>query len=78
MLPRGAAVHPGLLPGSPRSWAKKVHLVAALAVLTTLFPMGDKLPAKPAGVRTAIELIDKKAPRLQSFTANGLKFVSRS
>jgi hypothetical protein len=36
-----------------------------------------KLPDKPAGVRTAFELIDKRA-QLHSFNVNGLKSVSRS
>jgi hypothetical protein len=78
MLPRGAAVLIGLLPDSPRSRVKFINVIAGLAVLATLFPMGDKLPEKPAGVRTAIELIDKKAPKLHILTANGLKSVSRS
>lgn len=54
-----------------------IHTGAALAVLTTLFPRDGELPTKPAGVRTAFELIDKRA-QSHSFNANGLKLVSRS
>jgi hypothetical protein len=54
-----------------------IHTSAALAVLLSLFPLDGELPEKPAGVRTAFELIDKR-PALQTFTLNGLKSVSRS
>jgi hypothetical protein len=54
-----------------------IHASAALAVLVTLFPLNGRLPEKPAGVRTAFELIDKR-PALHTFTLNGLKSVSRS
>jgi hypothetical protein len=54
-----------------------VHISAALAVLASLFPVDGRLPDKPAGVRTAFELIDKRA-LCHSFSVNGLKSVSRS
>lgn len=54
-----------------------IHTSAALAVLASLFPVNGKLPDKPAGVRTAFELIDKRA-QIHSFNVNGLKSVSRS
>lgn len=54
-----------------------IHTSAALAVLASIFPVDGKLPDKPAGVRTAFELIDKRA-QLHSFSVNGLKSVSRS
>ncbi len=54
-----------------------IHTSAAFAVLTTLFPVNGELPDKPAGVRTAFELIDKRGLP-HSFSANGLKLVSRS
>lgn len=54
-----------------------IHTVCALAVLASLFPVDGRLPDKPAGVRTAFELIDKRA-QLHSFSVNGLKSVSRS
>ena len=54
-----------------------IHTGAALAVLASLFPLDGELPDKPAGVRTAFELIDKRGlPHF--FNANGLKLVSRS
>jgi len=37
-----------------------LHFIAGSAVLLTLFPVGGKLPDKPAGVRTAIELLEKR------------------
>jgi hypothetical protein len=54
-----------------------IHTSAALAVLVSLFPHHGELPDKPAGVRTAFELIDKRGLS-HSFSANGLKLVSRS
>jgi hypothetical protein len=54
-----------------------IHTSAALAVLLSLFPLDGELPDKPAGVRTAFELIDKRTA-LHTFTLNGLKSVSRS
>ena len=54
-----------------------IHTSAALAVLASLFPIDGRLPDKPAGVRTAFELIDKRALG-HSFNVNGLKSVSRS
>ena len=37
-----------------------VNFTVGFALLVMLFPHGDKLPDKPAGVRTAIELVAKK------------------
>ncbi|MEQ1710044.1 MAG: hypothetical protein ABL908_01425 [Hyphomicrobium sp.] len=48
------------------------------AVLASFIPFGGKVQGKPAGVRTAIELLGKKVRLDQGFSANGLKFVSRS
>lgn len=37
-----------------------VNFIVGCALLVMLFPVGGKLPEKPAGVRTAIETIAKK------------------
>lgn len=37
-----------------------VNFTVGCALLAMLFPLGGKLPEKPAGVRTAIEMIAKK------------------
>ena len=37
-----------------------VNFIAGFALLVMLFPHGDKLPEKPAGVRTSIEMISNK------------------
>jgi hypothetical protein len=39
---------------------KQVNFFTGFALLVMLFPHGGKLPEKPAGVRTAIELVSKK------------------
>lgn len=44
-----------------------VNFIVGCALLTMLFPFGEKLPEKPAGVRTAIEMIAKK-PALKAVT----------
>ena len=44
-----------------------VNFTAGCALLVMLFPIGGKLPEKPAGVRTAIEIIAKK-PALRTFS----------
>jgi len=49
-------------------------IVVLWAVLSG--PMTEQRP--PAGLRTAIELLDRKSPRLQVLIENGLKSVSRS
>lgn len=36
------------------------NFIAGFALLVMLFPHGDKLPEKPAGVRTSIEMIANK------------------
>lgn len=47
-----------------------VNFTVGFALLVMLFPHGNKLPEKPAGVRTAIEMISKK-PSLRT-VASGL------
>ncbi len=42
-----------------------VNFIVGFALLVMLFPHGDKLPDKPAGVRTSIEMIANK-PSLRS------------
>jgi hypothetical protein len=37
-----------------------LNALAFLALFVTLFPTGGKLPEKPAGYRTALELLDKR------------------
>jgi hypothetical protein len=49
----------------PSSALKTVNFIAGLALLVMLFPIGGKLPEKPAGVRTALELIAKKQAAFQ-------------
>lgn len=39
---------------------KAMNFTVGIALLVMLFPIGGKLPEKPAGVRTAIETIAKK------------------
>lgn len=39
---------------------KTMNFIVGMALLVMLAPVGDKLPEKPAGVRTAIEMISKK------------------
>ncbi len=51
-----------------------VNFTVGCALLAMLFPFGEKLPEKPAGVRTAIEMIAKK-PALKAIaqdTAAGI------
>ncbi len=45
---------------------KAVNFTVGLALLVMLYPIGGKLPEKPAGVRTAIELVSKKQSALIS------------
>lgn len=46
---------------STNTTAQKVmNFTVGCALLVMLFPIGGKLPEKPAGVRTAIETIAKK------------------
>ncbi|MGL4395024.1 MAG: hypothetical protein ACRCS9_00650 [Hyphomicrobium sp.] len=44
----------------PSQALKPVNFTVGAALLIMLFPIGGKLPEKPAGVRTAIEMISKK------------------
>ena len=62
----------------PDTLTEMIMLLASSAVLVAVLlgPVTKQRP--PAGLRTAIELIGKKTPRLQSFSVNGLKSVSRS
>jgi hypothetical protein len=39
---------------------KSVNFIVGFALVVMLFPHHGELPEKPAGVRTAIELISKK------------------
>lgn len=48
---------------------KTMNFIVGLALLVMLFPIGGKLPQKPAGVRTAIEAVSKKPSlRTSNFT----------
>jgi len=61
------------------SHIKSIITAAVLvALLVSFVPLGGKVEGKPAGVRTAVELLGKKVRLDQSFSANGLKSVSRS
>jgi hypothetical protein len=57
-------------------------LLAGSALLMTVLwavllgPLVKQRP--PAGLRTAIELLDRKSPRLQVMIENGLKPASRT
>lgn len=54
--------------------SKAVNFAAGIALLLMLAPHGAELPEKPAGVRTAVELIGKGTPKiegLQAITAIG-------
>lgn len=42
------------------SMTKAVNFTIGLALLLMLFPVGGKTSGKPAGVRTAVELIANK------------------
>jgi hypothetical protein len=57
-------------------------LLAGSAMLMVVFwavLLGPQMKQRPsAGLRTAIELLDKRSPRLQASSENGLKSVSRS
>lgn len=55
-----------------------VTWTVSLAILASFVPVGGKVQGKPAGVRTAIELLSKKVRLDQAFSENGLKSVSRS
>ncbi len=49
---------------------KTVNFTVGLALLVMLYPIGGKLPEKPAGVRTAIEMVSKKQSALISPIVN--------
>ena len=49
---------------------KTVNFTVGLALLVMLYPIGGKLPEKPAGVRTAIEMVSKKQAALISPIVN--------
>jgi hypothetical protein len=40
-----------------------MNFIVGFALLAMLSPIGGRLPDKPAGVRTAIELIDKRGAK---------------
>lgn len=44
-----------------------MNFIVGIALLVMLTPIGGKLPEKPAGVRTAIEMVSKK-PSLRPCT----------
>ena len=48
-----------------------VNFIVGFALLVMLFPHGDKLPDKPAGVRTSIEMISNK-PTLRGFSGEAV------
>ena len=41
-----------------------INFMVGMALVVMLFPHGGKPAAKPAGVRTAIEMLDKRGPKL--------------
>jgi hypothetical protein len=43
-----------------RTLLKTMNFTVGFALLVMLFPIGEKLPEKPAGVRNAVELAAKK------------------
>lgn len=43
---------------------KTMNFIVGAALLVMFFPHGDRMPEKPTGVRTAIELIGKKQSAL--------------
>ena len=51
---------------------KTMNFIVGVALLVMLFPFGGKLPEKPAGVRTALELIDKRGAKSAQFNRGGL------
>ncbi len=55
-----------------QSMLKTVNFTVGIALLVMLFPIGGKLPDKPAGVRTAIELISKKQSAPTAATVSAL------
>ncbi len=55
-----------------QSMLKTVNFTVGIALLVMLFPIGGKLPDKPAGVRTAIELISKKQSAPPAATVSAL------
>jgi hypothetical protein len=67
-----------MIRATPDTLTESIMLLAGAAVLIVILlgPAASERP--PAGLRTAIELISKKSPSLQSLSANGLKSVSRS
>ncbi len=42
---------------------KTMNFIVGFALLVMLSPIGGKLPDKPAGVRTALELVDKRGAK---------------
>ncbi len=63
---------------SPKTLSyKAANAIVSAALLVILFPHNGVPPQTPAGVRTAVELLDKKIVS-QVLVVNGLKSVSRS
>ena len=57
---------------------KTMNFIVGAALLVMLFPVGGKLPEKPAGVRTAIELIDKRGAKSTLLNCDGLAATNPS
>ncbi|MDX2309425.1 MAG: hypothetical protein NW216_14390 [Hyphomicrobium sp.] len=55
-----------------------LQTLCCLAVLASIVPLEGEISGKPAGVRTAIELLSKRSPATQLLIENGLKSVARS
>ncbi len=53
----------------PSTTLKTVNFTVGVALLVMLFPLHGKLPEKPAGVRTALELITKKQSAFRTVIA---------
>lgn len=49
-----------------------LNLIAGIALEVFLFPIGGNLPPKPAGMRTAIEMLDKRSPAVRSFSSHAI------
>jgi hypothetical protein len=50
----------------------RLNTLAGFALLLTLCPIGGELPPKPAGYRTAIELLDKRVQLVSPATLSVL------
>jgi tryptophan 2,3-dioxygenase len=52
---------------------RTVNFIVGFALLVMLFPKHGHPPEKPAGVRTAIELVGKKQSALRSVTGEATR-----